>query len=114
MAKKTRPTFSAPSDKPAPRTRDSQWVYRSDVAPAVAGKAPRPAARRTTVTGAASTVAPAVAPPRSGGVVNCAALLLFPVALLTGLVLEPLAACCRRKIHHTETRKLGSTESPLF
>ena len=99
MAKKTRPTFSAPSDKAAPRSGDSQWVYRSDAAPAIAGKTPRPAARRTTVAVAVatSTVAPAAAAPRSGSVVNCAALLLFPVALVTGLVLEPLAACCRRK-----------------
>jgi hypothetical protein len=51
---------------------------------AVATARPRPAA-------AAPTTSP------SNVVVNCAALLLFPVALIAGLIVEPLTACCRRK-----------------
>jgi len=81
MAKKTRPTFSAPRAKAAPRPVDAQWVYRSEGAPAIAARTAPPAVTR-----------------HSSGVVNCAALLLFPVAVVTGLILEPLAACCRRKI----------------
>jgi hypothetical protein len=101
MAKKTRPTFSAPSDKAAPRAAGSQWVYRSDATPAIAVTTTPPVSQRKTVTARRPVVAvadaPVAAPRHPRGVVNCAALLLFPVALVTGLILEPLAACCRRK-----------------
>jgi hypothetical protein len=86
MAKKTRPTFSAPPAKAAPRAATSQWVYRTDAPPAIA-----------TTTAPVVIAAPVAAPRRSSGVVTCAARLLFPVALVTGLILEPLTACCRRK-----------------
>lgn len=95
MAKKTRPTFSAPPDKATPQAGGSQWVYRSDPAPAIAAKTAPPARSSSVVNAARSSSAATAA--RSSSVVNCAALLLWPVALVTGLVLEPLTACWLRK-----------------
>lgn len=89
MAKKTRPTFSAPRAKAAPQATGSQWVYRSDPAPV--------AAAPTIAMAAPAPPAVATTPRHSSVVVNCAALLLFPVALVNGLIVEPLTACCRRK-----------------
>lgn len=89
MARKPRPRFSAPSDKAAPGASGSQWVYRTDPSPAIAPTPEPPALPRPTVS--------AVAPARSAGVVTVAARLLFPVALVTVLVLEPLTARFRRK-----------------
>jgi hypothetical protein len=98
MAKKTRPTFSAPRDKAASRPSGAPWVYRSsDAGPVLAGGASTAESPRETVGRRTLTAAPAAAPARSSGAVTCAAWLLFPVAVITGLVVQPLAACCRRK-----------------
>lgn len=94
MPKKTRPTFSAPSAKAGPQPAASQWVYRSDAATVAETAAIR------TVAAPALPAPPAVAPraPRHSGVlVNIGARLLFPVALVAGLVVDPLTACCRRR-----------------
>ena len=96
MAKKTRPTFTAPLDKAAPRPAGSQWVYRSDAAPATGrGASPAELPRAPVARRPVAVASPAAAPP-SGVIVNCAALLLFPIAAIVGLVVEPLTACCRR------------------
>jgi len=97
MAKKTRPTFSAPRDRAASQPSGSPWVYRSDATPALAGVASPGESPRGTVARRTVTVAPAAAPAGSSGAVHCAAWLLFPVAVITGLVVQPLAACFRRK-----------------
>ena len=96
MAKKARPTFTAPRDKGATRPSGSEWVYRSDAAPAPKGGASSAELPRLAVGRPTLTVAPAVAPARSSSAVNCAALLLFPVAIIAGLVLQPVANCFRR------------------
>lgn len=94
MAKKTRPTFSAPRDKTAPAPASAHWVYRSDAPPP-------PAAPPQTVPAVVApvAVAPVVvgrATPPDAAVV-LASRLLFPIALVSELIVTPLTACCRRK-----------------
>ncbi len=100
MAKKTRPTFSAPRDKTAPAPASAHWVYRSD-APSPPPAAPpqaKPAVvvPRVVAPVAAAPVAVARATPPDAAVV-LASRLLFPIALVTELIVTPLTACCRRK-----------------
>ena len=107
MAKKARPTFSAPPAKAATGAAGSEWVYRSDAPKAHPPRARAAAAHHTPARVPArprAAVAPPVAAlpssaaaPRSGAVVTCAAAILLPVAIVNSLILQPLAACFRRK-----------------
>jgi hypothetical protein len=110
MAKKKRPSFSAPpTERPAP----TDWVYRTDRrTPAAAPPQAPPAAPRSATprSDAARKAAPRSIAPPSGHrsiqtghspllrepVVRLSARMLLPVAILDVLVVTPLAAWLRR------------------
>ena len=100
MAKKSRPTFSAPSTKGAPTPAAPGWVYRSEPAPKA-----RTTARRTPAAVAAPAPVIIAAPVRSaastasspGVLVSGLAVLMYPCALVAIFVGSPLGRLWRAR-----------------
>jgi hypothetical protein len=106
MAKKKRPSFSAP---PTERTPKTAWVYRSDGTVPAAPPRPAPAAAAPTAARARRVPAKASAPPPTPtslrpapvgpprATVSLGAALLLPAAFLDVILIQPVLARCRRR-----------------